>query len=254
MRSACFYQMPRVAQVATPHRVRQAPAARRLVSCSAQAPAASPARINVQGKHLEVTGAINEYVQKKVGHAVDPYKSVVQDIDVRLSVRGGDASRGERQQKIEVTIRTARHGVIRAEETRDDMYASIDVASDKIHRSLRKLKEKSVKKGQWPGGRGFAKGAPAVGDVLPIDDLEIVPSDDEVEAATANLDMPQSVKRTKVFYLDSMNLQDAIDQLEQVDHDFYIYLDADSGHVQVVYKRNTDGHGVIITIPDETSV
>lgn len=45
---------------------------------------------------VQVTDAINEYVQKKVGHAVDPYKTVVQDIDVRLSVRGGDASRGER--------------------------------------------------------------------------------------------------------------------------------------------------------------
>lgn len=112
-----------------------------------------------------------------------------------------------RQQKIEVTIRTTRHGVIRAEETRDDMYASIDVASDKIHRSLRKLKEKSMKKGQWPGGRGYAKGAPAVADVLPADDFDLVPSDDEVEAATAKLDMPPSVKRTKVFYLDSMSLE-----------------------------------------------
>lgn len=119
-----------------------------------------------------------------------------------------------RQQKIEVTIRTARHGVIRAEETRDDMYASIDVASDKVHRSLRKLKEKSMKKGQWPGGRGFAKGAPAVSDVLPVDDLDIVPSDDEIEAATANLDMPSSVKRSKVFYLDSMSIQVYISSFE----------------------------------------
>lgn len=56
------------------------------------------------------------------------------------------------------------------------------------------------------------------------------------------------------MFFTSRRLQDAIDQLDQVDHDFYIYLDSDSGHVQVVYKRNTDGHGVIITIPDETSV
>lgn len=254
MRSAsAAHAFPRALRVVRPRLPSSGLSVQRArVVCSAQA--AAPARINVQGKHLEVTGPINEYVQKKVGHAIDPYKTVVQDVDVRLSVRGGDASRGERQQKIEVTIRTSRHGVIRAEETRDDMYASIDVASDKIHRSLRKLKEKSMKKGQWPGGRGFAKGATAVADVLPVDDLDIVPSDDEVEAATSKLDMPASVKRTKVFYLDSMSLEDAIDQLEQVDHDFYIYLDSDSGHVQVVYKRNTDGHGVIITIPDETSV
>jgi hypothetical protein len=52
-----------------------------------------------------------------------------------------------------------------------------------------------------------------------------------------------------------MLLQDAIDQLEIVDHDFYIYLDDDSGHVQVVYKRKDgDGHGIIIPIPDEEGV
>lgn len=49
-------------------------------------------------------------------------------------------------------------------------------------------------------------------------------------------------------------IQDAIDALELVDHDFYIYLDKDSGHVQAVYKRKDGGHGVIITIPDEISL
>lgn len=109
-------------RVDRPRAVHNAPSARRgLVVCAAQAAAA--ARINVQGKHLEVsfqgtfmllgsevghlaltdvllhlqvTAPINEYVQKKVSHAIDPYKTVVQDVDVRLSVRGGDASRGER--------------------------------------------------------------------------------------------------------------------------------------------------------------
>lgn len=49
-------------------------------------------------------------------------------------------------------------------------------------------------------------------------------------------------------------MQDAIDQLDLVDHDFFLYLDADSGHVQAVYKRQAGGHGVIITIPDELTV
>ena len=49
-----------------------------------------------------------------------------------------------------------------------------------------------------------------------------------------------------------MPLQDAIDKLQFVDHDFYIYMDQDSGHVQVVYKRKTEGYGVIITVADES--
>ena len=49
-------------------------------------------------------------------------------------------------------------------------------------------------------------------------------------------------------------MQEAITNLEAVDHDFYIYLDADSQHVQVVYKRNEGGHGVLITIPDNADL
>lgn len=90
-------------------------------------------------------------------------------------------------------------------------YASIDVASDKITRSLRKMKEKAVKKGQWPG-RGYAKGAAGIKDVAPEEDLGALssdePTDDEIESATARLgSLPESVKRTKVFYLDAMTAQ-----------------------------------------------
>jgi ribosome-associated translation inhibitor RaiA len=126
-----------------------------------------------------------------------------------------------RQQKVEVTIRTARFGVIRAEETRDDLYAAIDVASDKIHRSLRRLKEKAVAKGNWPG-RGGSKGAQSMANAAlsaadsaddeaddEADDFpsSLVPSVDEVKVVTRNLDIPASVKKTKVFYLDAMKLQ-----------------------------------------------
>ena len=176
--------------------------------------------------------------------------------------------------------------------------ASIDVAADKITRSLRKMKEKAVKKGQWPG-RGYAKGAVGIKDVAPEEDLGRLsmdePTDGEVESATARLgSLPASIKRTKVFYLDPMTVevrhcvrvtsrclpcrrgagmqrrgarqawlqachtvelvQEAVDQLDLVDHDFYLYLDKASGHVQAVYKRQAGGHGVIITIPDEITV
>ena len=106
-----------------------------------------------------------------------------------------------------MTIRTNRFGVVRAEETRDDLYAAIDVSCDKVSRSLKRVKEKAVARGNWPG-RGAAKGGVAIGDVLPPDtDLDSEVSEDEYELATQNLDIPESVKKTKVFYLDAMSMQ-----------------------------------------------
>merc|ERR1712137_1408638 len=92
----------------------------RAVRAAAASPVSSPFKIQVQGKHLEVTPAINDYANKKLGHVLEPFKGVVRAADVKLSVRGGDASRGERQQRMEVTIRTAKHGVVRAEEVQGD--------------------------------------------------------------------------------------------------------------------------------------
>ena len=114
-----------------------------------------------------------------------------------------------RQQTIELTIRTARLGVVRAEQTNDDLYAAIDLSCDKVARSLRKLKEKAIGRGNWPGRAG--KGAPKLAEMMaePSDDDGVaVPSDDEVESVTRKLStLPDNVKKTKVFYLDPMSVE-----------------------------------------------
>jgi len=218
--------------------------------------AGSNIRIDVQGRHIEVTPAINEYATKKLSSAVEPFKSGVREVEVRLSVRGGDTgSKGEKQQTMEVTIRTVKHGLVRAEVSKDDLYAAIDIGCDKVVRSLRKLKEKSIARGSWPG-RGSDRAVDSIADAMQNQDLEVdvEPSDTVKGKASSRLgEVPESVKRTKVFYLDPMSLADAVDKLEYVDHDFYLYLDADSGHTQAVYKRRDGTHGVIITVPDESA-
>jgi hypothetical protein len=132
-----------------------------------------------------------------------------------------------RAQTIEVTIRSAKLGVVRAEETRDNLYAAIDVAGDKVARSLKKMKEKAVAKGNWPG-RGSAKGAQKISDAFEVPDaLDVassVPTDSEKEEAMEALDMPQSVKKTKVFYLDAMSAK--VPSHHVVHHDAF-----DANHV-----------------------
>lgn len=105
-------------------------------------------------------------------------------------------------------MRTVRHGVVRAEEVKDDLYAAIDVGCDKVVRSLRKLKEKSISRGSWPG-RGADRGEDSLADAMPTDsvDYDVAPSESVKASASLGLgNVPESVKRTKVFYLDAMSL------------------------------------------------
>ena len=109
---------------------------------------------------------------------------------------------------MELTVRTTHLGVIRAEVVRDDLYAAIDVSVDKLTRSLRKMKEKAVVRGNWPG-RGGEKGAATISDAAPAlasVDYDVLPSDEETASAKEPLDLPPSVKRAKVFYLDQMSV------------------------------------------------
>lgn len=87
------------------------------------------------------------------------------------------------------------------------MYAAIDVAADKVSRSLKKMKEKAVAKGNWPG-KGSAKGAKKIADAFDVPEVEVaspVPPVAERNEAMESVDMPDSVKKTKVFYLDAMS-------------------------------------------------
>lgn len=118
-----------------------------------------------------------------------------------------------RQQKVEATIRTAHLGVVRAEEVRDDLYASIDVAADKLARSLRKLKEKAIARGNWPGRGRQRRSDPLSDAALAAESSSeedddalggarasyLAPTDDEVDEATNSLgEIPASIKKVKV--------------------------------------------------------
>ncbi|KAK9824515.1 hypothetical protein WJX72_011019 [[Myrmecia] bisecta] len=198
----------------------------------------------IQGRHIELTDSIRSYVSDKLAKAVANYEGAIKEVDVRLSVSGGDRSKGDKKQKTEITIYTLRNGVVRAEDEEDSMYASIDLVSDKVARKLRKLKEKAIDRGRW-AGRGGPKGGDTIGEFLPEDEVvDKLPTDQQAK-------LPVEIVRTKYFFLKPMSLEEATEQAEQVGHDFYVYRDKASDQVQVVYKRKSHGYGVIIPQPAE---
>lgn len=186
-------------------------------------------KLVIQGKNIEITDAIREYVNQKIEKAVSHFQTLTTEVDIHLSVARNP--RINPKQTAEVTI-YANGSVIRAEESTESLYASIDLVADKIARQLRKFKEK----------RHDNKTQTNAKTVAVVDELPVVA--DLIGARTPEL--PAEVVRTKYFAMPAMSVQEALEQLEIIDHDFYMFRNAETGEINVLYQRKTHGgYGVI---------
>ncbi|MCO5601533.1 hypothetical protein L7F22_055655 [Adiantum nelumboides] len=209
----------------------------RVTTCMAWGGTLASVRLIIQGKHLELTDAIKAYVEDKIGNAVHNQYNLLREVDVRMSVRGGESGRGPKLQRCEVTMFTKRHGVVRAEEESDNMYASIDRVSDVVSRKLRKIKEKD-------GGHGRPRHVAKVGELLTTEEVEFKPKEQS--------DLPDEVVRTKYFEMVPMTSDEALEQLLNVGHDFYAFRNAESGEINILYKRKHGGFGLIVPRNNES--
>ncbi|KAA6428717.1 MAG: 30S ribosomal [Trebouxia sp. A1-2] len=215
----------------------------------------------VQGRQIELTPSIKQYAEEKVGKAVSHFEGAVKEVDVTLSVSGGDAGHGKRRQRTEITLYTLRNGIVRAEDVEENMYASIDLVCDRLTRKLRKVKDKAIAKGKWQG-RGDPKGSSSIKQQEATVEMTDEDSDAEfaeepepqtLQPAQASHDSPATheVMRTKNFFLKPMTVEAAVEQCDQLGHDFYVFRESSSDQVQVVYKRRTTGYGVIVPVNEE---
>ncbi|MBW4575618.1 MAG: ribosome-associated translation inhibitor RaiA [Aphanothece sp. CMT-3BRIN-NPC111] len=185
-------------------------------------------KLVIQGKNIEITDAIREYVHQKIEKAVSHFQNMTTEVDVHLSVARNP--RVTSKQIAEVTL-YANGTVIRAQEGSETLYASIDLVADKIARQLRKYKERRLAQ--------KTHAQPKTGEVV------------EQEPVDSNLigdrtpELPTEVVRTKYFAMPPMTIQEALEQLQLVDHDFYMFSNAETGEINVIYERNHGGYGVI---------
>lgn len=185
-------------------------------------------KLVIQGKNIEITDAIHEYVHQKIEKAVSHFQTLTTEIDVHLSVARNP--RINPKQTAEVTI-YANGAVVRAEESSENLYASIDLVANKIARQLRKFKEKRHEKTHAP-----------VKTTELISEDAVAPSLIDGERAPT---LPEAVVRMKYFAMPPMTLEQALEQLDLVDHDFYMFRNAETGEINVIYERNHGGYGVI---------
>ena len=190
-------------------------------------------KLLIHGRNLEITPALRDYTQSKLERAVHHFGDVVREADVHLSV-----ARNPRvpQQTAEVTV-FANGTVIRAQEHNENLYASIDLAAGKLFRQLRRWKDRHSDHHHSHGHRAsVTPGTEDVTDTSPVDESLL-------QGRQAQL--PDPGVRRKYFSMPPMSLDEARRQLELIDHDFYLFRDGASGQLQVIYRRNHGGYGVI---------
>ena len=170
-------------------------------------------RYIMYGKNIEVTEGLKMAVEDKMSK-LSRYFTEDTEVHVTFSIEG-DA------QKIEVTI-PMRGTIVRAEEASADMYSSIDMVQETIERQLRKYKNKLVDQKQNAIGlsKAFLE--------------ESADEDDEIQ-----------IIRTKRFAVKPMDVEEACIQMELLGHNFFVFRNAETDEVNVVYKRKGNTYGLI---------
>lgn len=190
-------------------------------------------KLLIHGRNLEVTPALRDYTETKLDRAIHHFDDLVQEADVHLSV-----ARNPRvpQQTAEVTV-FANGTVIRAQERSENLYASIDLVASKLARQLRRFKDRNRDHHHSHGQRA----AETLTTEAVLDDSPVYES--LLDGKEAQL--PNPGVRRKYFAMPPMTLEEARRQLDLIDHDFYLFRDYASGELQVIYRRNHGGYGVI---------
>ena len=169
----------------------------------------------ITGRNIEVTEGLKSAVYEKIGK-LERYFTEDTEVHVTLSVE-------KERQKIEITI-PVKGNIIRSEQTSNDMYVSIDLVEEIIERQLKKYKNKIVDKQQAGGTLNFSQ---EYIDKEYEDDEEI------------------KIFRTKRFGIKPMYPEDACVQMDLLGHNFFVFLNAETDEVNVVYKRKGNTYGLI---------
>ena len=171
-------------------------------------------RYIISGKNIDVTEGLKAHVEEKIGK-LEKYFTPDTEVHVTLSVE-------KERQKIEVTI-PVKGSIIRSEQVSNDLYVSIDLVEEIIERQLKKYKKKLIDKEQ--DAAAFFKQEYVEKDFMDEEEVKII--------------------RSKKFDIKPMYPEDACVQMELLGHNFYVFVNAETDQVNVVYKRKGNTYGLI---------
>ncbi len=176
-------------------------------------------RLQVKGKNVEVSDSLRTYAQEKLGK-LDKHLNDAARLELELAVEKNPSI--AENQIAEGTIWT-KGPVLRARESSPDMRASIDMLVEKLERQARRYRDKRRSR---PSGRHAAGASP-----------EPAPAEVEEESPV--------IVKTKQFAVKPMTPEEAVLQLELIGHDFFVFQNADTADVNVLYRRRDGDYGLI---------
>ena len=171
-------------------------------------------KIIITGRNIELTEGLKNAVEDKL-NKLEKYFTPDTDVYVTLSVE-------KERQKVEVTI-PMKGNIVRSEQVSNDMYVSIDLVEEVIERQLKKYRTKLIAKHQ-SAATAFKQ------EFLEEQSVE----DEEIQ-----------ITRVKKFDMKPMYAEDACVQMELLGHDFFVFVNAETDQVNVVYKRKGNTYGLI---------
>jgi putative sigma-54 modulation protein len=178
--------------------------------------------LSINGYNMEVTPRLHNYVEKKTGR-LDRYMPNL--IEIRVDLSAEKARSAVERQVAQITIRDNRGTILRAEESSNDIFAAIDAVIDKLYRQIKRYRGKQQRR-----IRGFDP-EESLGEPLPFAEEEGLEE--------------QSIVRYKRFPLHPMSAEEAIEQMELLGHDFYVFFNAEEEGINVLYKRNDGNYGLL---------
>ncbi|MBN1890191.1 MAG: ribosome-associated translation inhibitor RaiA [Thermoflexales bacterium] len=176
--------------------------------------------VRIRGRNMEVTPRLQEYIERKVGR-LDRYLPTIMEADVEVSSEKTKSAKD--RQVVQLTVRS-KGTILRVEERDHDVFTAIDTVLDKMYRRIGRYKGKRH-------GRNRAGIEEAGGEELPVEMTEE--------------EMTGRIVRTKRFQMVPMNTEEAIEQMELLGHDFYVFFNAGEGRVNVLYRRKDGDYGLI---------
>ena len=187
--------------------------------------------VAIKGRNIPVTEALEQYAREKVERAVKFFDDDGSSSRIEVELLH---ERNPSISQPEIADATLFVGgtVMKAREASGDMYASIDLMADKLMRQVRRYRGRQIDRWQGQRERRAAGEAPPAGA-------------DVVEEEEATTDLEARIVRTKEFQMKPMGPEEAAMHMELLDHDFFVFTSAETGDINVLYRRRDGDFGLI---------